>query len=199
MKPLIKSSLGLIAMLLIAASAYGIPGPKFPHYPATLTGVLSTQLVSGTVTVIKSVPVNNATIIKAVAIANPGVKAADLILVIQPGTLQVDVINKTTDDVLEVIGSDGSSYGSTAEILSQAKSGIYFYLEEEADYLFNLPGVTLAQTVNLTVTHRYNPVSGVDYDYVISFVGGSGTEATGANFFRGSIRQTSNTDYMFSN
>jgi hypothetical protein len=186
MKPIIP----LLSALILCTLSVGAHATGAPHYALLISGLARVELSD--TTSVRTVPFNNTTILKSiVATGTSGVtRISDLDIVISPqNDLEVDVINRSTHALVEVLGQDGSlSYNgviqtATRTTVSEAKSANAF--------TFTLPDSTSPSdfNANILLSTTANRDTGIYSRIIMTFNGGN-YPATPSKFIIGSLRFT---------
>lgn len=194
-----KYLLGPIVLLILAMRVEGQEVPlttgSVAHYAVTMSVEVSTQTaVSGTTTV-QTAPMTNASILKAlVASGSAGsLKESDMDIVMNTSNIEVDVIAKTTHEVIMNLGQAGGKYGGLSDTIDETKTKSTVTVAATG-YTVSLPGLTLPQNTNI-FTHVTVVKSGGEAAVIfLSFVGGE-TLGNGSHFVQGTIRKANKVYY----
>jgi hypothetical protein len=179
----------LLSAIALCVFSAGARASGAPHYAVLISGVSKIELSD--TTSVDTVRFDNTTILKAiVATGSSGVsKASDLDIVITPDDLEVDVINKATHGIVEVLGQGGSvSYNGVIQTVS--RNTITKVTSADA-FTFSLPNGNASVTYNANIlfTTAANVTTGIYSRIVLTFNGGN-YPATPAVFIMGSLRST---------
>ena len=174
-----------LVLLFIATSAHA---GSFKHYGVTIGGNLSTEVITSASTAkIQSTPVNNKTITSAIfASGTSGVlKASDLDIVFAESSGQIQVIDKSNEQLVRVLAVSGTT--STNTSLVATSKGNYIGTEILTDYEFSLPGAANPEPTTFVLHVTENPVTGELFKLSASFIGG---ESSGPTIFQGTIKKS---------
>lgn len=174
-----------LVLLFIATSAHAA---TFKHYGITIAGNLSTEVLTSSSTAkIQSTPVNNKTITSAIfASGTSGVlKASDLDIVFAGNSAQIQVIDKSNEQLVRVLAVSGTT--STNTTLIATSKGDYKATELVTDYEFSLPGAANTEPTTLVLHVTFNPVTDAVSKLSASFIGG---ESSGQTIFQGTIKKS---------
>jgi hypothetical protein len=183
-------SAAVLCILSVSARATGAP-----HYALLISGLSRVELSD--TTSVRIVAFNNTTILRNIIAQGdaPGVtRPSELDIVVTPADLEVDVINRTTHDIVEVLGQAGSlSYNGVTQTVARK---IMTQITSANAFTFSLPDSSSSVTynVNILMVTSSNVDTGQYSRIVMTFNGGN-YPAAPATLIIGSLRFTGRVYY----
>ena len=125
----------------VSLVASGTQGSTNPFYAVNITGSIHTEVLSGTV---RSVPLSNRSILKAVIDSGTSgfTKPGQLEIVLDPSSLELDVIAKASKEVVTTIGQKSGDYTVVGTVSAVKKNGSTSTISASG-YQFTLPSAAI--------------------------------------------------------
>jgi len=179
----------LLSAVVLCVLSVGARATGAPHYALLISGLARVELSD--TTSFRTVPFNNTTILKTIVdTGTSGVtRVNQLDIVMDTDDMEVDVINRETHALVEVLGEDGS-LSDNGVIQTVVRTTIYKATSANA-FTFHLPNANSSITYNANIlfSTASNWNTGIYSRIIMTFNGGN-YPATPATFIIGSLRFT---------